>query len=866
MSTPVLLEREHLLEELSDRLNAARDRSGSLVLLAGEAGSGKTSLTKAYTDAAGQRALILFGACDPLSTPRPLSPLIDFAADEESGLEDLFENDPDNIEIFNRVIERVRHTIRPIIMIVEDIHWADQATLDFLRFIGRRIGDSKAVVVGTYRDDEIGPDHPLRPLLGQLAPLTSTRRLTLPPLSKQAVSELAKGSVVDPNELYRVTGGNAFYVTEVIAGGESLPASVQDAVIARVARLEHQSREVVEAVSIAPRSLGVEQAMHLIGANTRQVDAAVAAGVILGDGANLRFRHDLARSAVEKSIPPARRFALHREMIAHLLHEEPPDNARLAHHAIAAEEPDLILEYAPRAARDAIKRGAHKEAVSLFEAALGWASRIDGDDEAAMRVELANELGIIDRRAEALENIDRAVDHYRKSGNESALASTLIPHTGARWRFEDSSRFRNSLREALDILEKKEPSAELARGYLTSAYQYMLARKGREASESLAKAKATAAKAECTDLAWTIRMLEGTVSVVVGEAEEGIRILEEVTKQAVTQRRKDDEILALMMLGSGGGEVRRYKEALPALEHGVEHGLAVDQDYLVSYCRAWLARVAFEQGRWDDAVGYASLVDNETIFRAGIGVLTGLSALGRVRVRRGDADGRALLEEMTQLAQDHELQHGWNAICGLTEYHWLTGDTEANTPVLEAANERALDTDSEWARGEIGYWMWKIGAVEHAPEGAAEPYALQIAGKWREAADRWHQIGCPYEVGLSLSEGNAEAMMEALAIFDSLGARPMAARLRADLRGLGVDSIPRGPSKATRENPMGLTNRQLEVLDLVTKGLSNGQIAERLFLSKKTVEHHVAAIYSKLGVDSRAGAVAEANRLGIDRR
>ena len=865
MDTPVLLERDHLLEELSDHLNAARDRSGSLVLLAGEAGSGKTSLTRAFIKTAGQRALILFGACDPLSTPRPLSPLIDFATDEDSGLKELFDGDPDNIEIFNRVLERVRHTIRPIIMVIEDIHWADQATLDFLRFIGRRIGDSKAVVVCTYRDDEIGSDHPLRPILGQLAPLTSTRRLAVPPLSKHAVGELADGSAVDADELHRITGGNAFFVTEVIAGGESLPSSVQDAVLDRVARLEPRSREVVEAVSIAPRSLGVEEVMHLIGVTPRQVDSAVAAGVILGDGTSLRFRHDLARSAVEKSIPPARRFALHRKMIALLLQDQPQDNARLAHHAIAAEEADLILQYAPRAARDARQRGAHKEAVSLFEAALAWHDRLDDDDEAAMRVELANELGIIDRRLEAWESIDLAVEHYRRSGNESALAAALVPHTGARWRFEDSSRLRKALGDAVDILEKKEPDTELARAHLAYGYHYMLARKGREASRHLAMAQAIAVEAESRELFWTIRMLEGTTALVVGRTDEGIRTLKDLARQAAISGQRDEEILALMMLGSGAGEVRQYEEAIPALELGIEHGLDIDQDYLVSYCRAWLARVGFEQGRWEEAVSYASLVDRETSFRAGIGVLTGLSALGRVRVRRGDPDGLALLEEMTKLAQNHALQHGWNAVCGLAEYHWLNGASAEMRPVLEDIYTRALETDSEWAKGEIGYWMWKSGAIHAPAEAAAEPFALQISGEWEKAAEAWEEIGCPYEVGLALSEGDEDAMLRALGIFDSLGAEPAGNLVRSRLRDLGADRIPRGPTKETASNPAGLTNRQLEVLELVTAGLSNGEIAKRLFLSKKTVEHHVAAIYSKLGVGSRAKAIAKASDLNLDR-
>lgn len=235
---------------------------------------------------------------------------------------------------------------------------------------------------------------------------------------------------------------------------------------------------------------------------------------------------------------------------------------------------------------------------------------------------------------------------------------------------------------------------------------------------------------------------------------------------------------------------------------------------------------------------------------------TALGALARVRVRRGDPGGSELLAEVLKTESLHELQHVWSPISGLAEHHWLGGRLEEMEPVLAGGYRRALDTDSGWARGELGYWMWKAGAIDSPPDGAAEPFALQMSGKWGEAADLWREIGNPYEVGLSLSEGDVEAMKEALEIFDTLGARPMADRVRRRLREMGAESIPRGPSRATRENPAGLTNRQVEVLELISGGLSNAEIADRLFISKKTVEHHVSAVYSKLGVDSRTKAAA----------
>ncbi len=171
----------------------------------------------------------------------------------------------------------------------------------------------------------------------------------------------------------------------------------------------------------------------------------------------------------------------------------------------------------------------------------------------------------------------------------------------------------------------------------------------------------------------------------------------------------------------------------------------------------------------------------------------------------------------------------------------------------------AVGTDSAWAKGELGFWMWRGGSLESPPDGAAEPFVRQIDGDWAGAAAAWRSIGCPYEVGLALADGDTDARLEAVRIFDELGAKPMADRTRSALRDDGVEGVPRGPATVTREHPLGLTGRQGEVLALIVDGLSNSEIAARLFVSKKTVEHHVSAVYAKLGVTTRAQAIAAAH-------
>lgn len=858
----MLLEREELLAALGRHLSDAASGTGSMVLVAGEAGAGKTSLIRAFVKSLDESTLVIQGACDPLTTPRPLSPLYDFAADPGSGLTDVVSGDREAMETFSEVLERLKNTIRPIVMVIEDIHWADDGTLDFLRYLGRRIADSKATLVCTYRDDEVGADHPLRPVLGQLIPLDSTDRLVVPPLSKSAVNILAADRTIDSDELFTLTDGNAFYVTEVLASGEGLPRTVQDAVVARLGHLGRDGRLAVEATSIAPRHLEIDKTEALVGVTSDAIDAAVGSGVLLGDGVNLRFRHELARAAIEEAIPPARRLKLHRGMIALLEEDDVRDPARLAHHAIRAAAPELIVEYAPEAADEAVRRGARHEAVSFYRSALQHPDELGADRAARMRVKLGAELRLLDEPEASERELRPAINHFRSSGEFEELADALGLLQGTLWNQRRFDEGWEAMDEALSLLRPLGPSETLGMTLYRIAHHHMLARHGRLAFDYIEEAGQVASEIDSVDVKWLVLMMTGCIHIVVGNATEGVRLLQESVEKAESLDNPHFVSIGLGMLGSGGGEARRYDAAIPALERGVEQGLATDEDYGVAYNRSWLARVAFEQGRWEDAVEHADLVARTTLQREGIAFITAMSALGRVRVRRGDPGGLALLEEMTELAQDHELQHGWNAIGGRAEYHWLSGNPGRGVDDLEPAYRRALDTDSEWARGEIGFWMWRVGAIDGPPEGAAEPFALQMAGNWRAAADLWRDIGCPYEVAMALTDGPSEAQLEALEILDSLGARPMADRVRSQLRESGVDSIPRGPSKATLANPAGLTTRQLEVLQLVADGLNNGQIAAELYLSKKTVEHHVSAIYTKLGVDSRTKAVKEGERLG----
>ena len=862
MADANLLERDVVLDDLSRLLLDATATGGRLVFLGGEAGSGKTSVVRELASRAGQ-ALVLAGGCDPLGTPRPLSPLLDIAADPESGLSDLVGADAEPYDLFAGLLGRLKGTIRPTLLVIEDVHWADEATLDLLRYIGRRIDDTNALVVVTYRHDELGSDHPLRRVLGDLASSRrSVLRLMIEPLSLDAVRSLAAGSGVAAEQLHRVTGGNAFFVSEILAAGDDLPDSVQDAVLARVTRLGAGARQVVEAVSIAPRSLEVRHLGPLIGSSAVETDAALTSGVLLGDGTALHFRHELARAAVELSISPPRRVDLHRRMVELLIDEGSDDFARIAHHAVRTGDAALILEHSPTAARLAMRSGAVHEAVAFFSAAAGHADTLADGDRGALLYDLSQALLIIDRQQEALDAALAAAAAYRRTGDTARLSLALTNVGRGMWMVGDTTGARQAIADAVDVLDTGDDSESLAYALYRAAHHEMLARHHQPAIANVTRSLVIARRLGATGTEAMSLVTLGAIELVTGDADVGIAILEEVLDGDEGGDDTRTGLLALGMLGTGGGEIKRYRQATEWLERCIQGSRRRDEDYTIAYATAWLARIAFEQGRWDEAVELAAEVTAADPETARISPITALGVLGRVRVRRGDPGAETALRASLEIAAHAELQHRWPALCGLAELCWLRNRSGEAVEILAGPYEEALATDSPWAQGEIGFWLWRNGGLGASRTGwppplAAAPFAQHMAGDWEAAADTWRSIGCPYEEALALADGDGDGMLRALDLLIDLGARPVESMVRTRLREAGITHVPRGPHPSTRRHPAGLTPRQSEVLDHLEHGLSNRQIADRLFISRKTVEHHVSAILSKLGVATRGEAVAQ---------
>ncbi|MET0580257.1 MAG: AAA family ATPase, partial [Ilumatobacteraceae bacterium] len=245
-----LLERGEVLARLRDAVADAAVDGGRLVLVTGEAGIGKSALLRRLSDGLDADTRLWTGSCERLFAPRPLGPLADMVGALPADLGDAVRRGAAVHEVLPLLLDQLGRA--PTLMVIEDVHWADEATLDLIALVAKRLRTTRALVVVTCRDDELALDHPLRVVLGGLA-LAGVDRIGLAPLSLDAVRRLADRGPVDADELFRMTGGNPFFVTEVLATGRAdLPRSVRDAVIARAAALDPDARSLLEALSVVP--------------------------------------------------------------------------------------------------------------------------------------------------------------------------------------------------------------------------------------------------------------------------------------------------------------------------------------------------------------------------------------------------------------------------------------------------------------------------------------------------------------------------------------------------------------------------------------------------------------------------------------
>ena len=855
-----LLERKQCLAELTDWLRRAIEGAGCIALLGAEAGIGKTALLQEFAKAP-LGARVLWGGCDALFSPRPLGPLYDIARQTQGELLATITSNANREVIFAAALGELERT--QTLLVFEDMHWADEATLDLLKYLGRRVQRTRAMLAVSYRDDEVGPRHPLRFVIGDL-PRAGTHRMSLLPLSEPSVAQLARRAGQPSAGLHRITGGNPFFVTEALASvADTVPVSVRDAVLARAMRLTPDARKIAELACVVPGKTESWLLQQTVPFDEAAIEGCLSIGMVRSDDGALSFRHELARRAFEDSLSQSHRQILHAKVFAALSARPHISAARLAHHAAGARNAAAVLQFAPLAAMQAASVGSHREAVSLYEVALLYVQEITPDERARLHERLSYECFLTGQHERAIEARHAALEVWRASGARMCEGDALQWLSRSSWFIERRADANSYAAAAVLTLESLPPSPELARAYSNCAQLDMESHELESATSWAQRAIALAEPCAANQILCGALGALGTIRLIAGDAS-GWADLEQALRIALDHDLQEQVASTYTDLSAMAVSWRQYDKASRWFSEGLAYCEKRDLDGLRRYMLMYRARKNFEQGDWP-----AASEDAEAVLRDPLATpitrIPALRTLGHIRIRRGDPQADVALEEAWAIGgAAQELQRIGTLAAIRAESAWLSGDRDGVVNAVKPAYELVCQRRDPRMKGELASWLWRVGALEKKPDEIADPYAQEISGDWRAAANSWKQLGCPYEHACLLAlHGTETEQREALEILERLEAAPAAQVLRKRMRSEGVRAVPRGLRTSTRSNRLGLTRREAEILTLVSQGMRNATIAKRLFLSTRTVDRHVSAILSKLGVQSRGEAVAMASKAPV---
>ena len=870
----MLIERESIVEELSSfAAETARGR-GKVVLVSAEAGGGKTSLLGALREICRDSHKWVWGGCDALITPRVLGPVHDMATGLGPVVTGYLQDPSEPALLYKAVLDALEEMPQPTLLVFEDVHWADHATLDLIKFLGRRISFFKAMLIVTFRDDEITDSHYLRRVLGEL-PSSATHRVALKPFSQSAIDQLAANEGVDGQGIYEITQGNPFYVTELLAARASsggMPSSIRDAVAAQHARVADSVRTLLESLSVIPAVVPLSLVTALFGRDVlASLDDALQRKLLVQDERGVvRFRHELARLATLERLSAARKRNCHEQVLNVLIQNKAGLLLdQIVHHAAGALNGELVLKYATQAATAAAQSGAHLEAAAHLATALRFVDEAEPVVAASLYERWAYEASLTARiDDEVLEARRHAITLWRMLERNEKVAENVRALSRMHWYRGEAVEAQRFSDQAIQILESTPLSAEHALAYSLRSQLHMLNDRMDDAVKWGRKALTLAEQFDAVEVRTHALNSVGT-ALAFRDDPEGTKLLEQSLALSLEHNHHENAVRAYNNLAEYAVKFRRFDLAELTLNQGIAYDIENDLDSWTYYLSGRQAELRLDQGRIDDALTIAQGITD----RDPLSLLLKLPASmvrSRALLRLGDAAALAALNDALNdaLATD-ELQHIVPMRLALLEAAWLHDQSELANEHFGALRALSEKDMHKWDVGEFIIWAHRLdqNALAQSEE-LPEPFQFELKGDFAAAAASWRALSMPYSAALSLAQSKDEALLsEAIDTFEAVNAQAGVARVQREFKRLGLSSSAsrnaaedlqtkhRGPYKGAKNHPLGLTNREQEILKLLAGGFSNREISDQLQRSQRTVENHVSSVLSKLNATSRIAAV-----------